>query len=111
MPDVFDAIGHPVRRQVLDLLRTGPRPVHQIAPAFAMSRPAVSQHLKVLLDAGLVVERKVGRERHYQLDGRPLREVEDWVGTYETFWRERMEALGRVLDETTCRDDRKGLMG
>ena len=100
MADVFDAIGHPVRRQVLDLLRSGPRPVHQIAPAFAMSRPAVSQHLRVLLDAGLVIERKVGRERHYQLDSRPLREVDEWVAEYESFWRERMEAFGRVLDET-----------
>lgn len=100
MADVFDAIGHPVRRQVLDLLRSGPRPVHQIAPSFEMSRPAVSQHLRILLDAGLVVEHKVGRERHYQLDSRPLREVNEWVAEYESFWRERMAAFGRVLDQT-----------
>jgi DNA-binding transcriptional ArsR family regulator len=78
--DVFEAIASPVRRDILDLLRRGARPVHQLAASFAMSRPAVSQHLRVLREAGLVAEERVGRERHYQLDARPLRSVLDWAG-------------------------------
>jgi DNA-binding transcriptional ArsR family regulator len=97
--DVFDAISHPVRRALLDALREGPRPVHDLAGAFAMSRPAVSQHLRVLREAALVVEERVGRERHYRLDAAPLRRVDQWLAGYEQFWRERLKALGELLDE------------
>jgi DNA-binding transcriptional ArsR family regulator len=97
--DVFDAISHPARRALLDALRAGPRPVHDLAGAFAMSRPAVSQHLRVLREAALVVEKRLGRERYYRLDAAPLRRVEAWVGAYEQFWSERLKALDDVLDE------------
>jgi DNA-binding transcriptional ArsR family regulator len=97
--DVFDAIASPVRRALLDSLRAGPRPVHEIASALPMSRPAVSQHLKVLREAELVVEERVGRERHYRLEAEPLRQVDLWVAGYEQFWRNRLKALGDLLDE------------
>ncbi|HTT51682.1 MAG TPA: metalloregulator ArsR/SmtB family transcription factor [Streptosporangiaceae bacterium] len=84
--DVFDAIASPVRREILDLLRLGERPVHDLAASFSMSRPAVSQHLRVLREAGLVSEERVGRERRYALDARPLRAVLDWAVHYERLW-------------------------
>jgi DNA-binding transcriptional ArsR family regulator len=98
--DVFGALAHPARRALLDALREGPRPVHDLAAAFPMSRPAVSQHLRVLREAALVVEERVGRERHYRLDAAPLRAVESWLAPYERFWGARLKALGAVLDAT-----------
>ncbi|MGD0925628.1 MAG: metalloregulator ArsR/SmtB family transcription factor [Streptosporangiaceae bacterium] len=82
-PDVFEAIASPVRRALLDVLAGGARSVHDLAAPFEMTRPAVSQHLRVLREAGLVTEERVGRERHYGLDARPLRTVADWAGHYE----------------------------
>jgi DNA-binding transcriptional ArsR family regulator len=97
--DVFFAVADPTRRGLLDLLAGGERPVKGLAEPFGMSRPAVSQHLKVLRKAGLVSERRSGRERIYRLEPAPLEEVRDWVETYERFWRGRLGALGRHLDE------------
>ncbi len=97
--DVFDAIASPVRRAILDLLRDGARPVHDVAASFAMTRPAVSQHLRVLRQAGLVAEDRVGRERHYRLDARPLRAVVDWAGHYERFWPHHARLLSELLEE------------
>ena len=77
--DVFAAIAHPVRRELLERLAAGELPVNRLAEPFRMSRPAISQHLDVLLDAGLVSERKEGRERLFRLQATPLREVSEWV--------------------------------
>jgi DNA-binding transcriptional ArsR family regulator len=96
---VYIAIAHPVRRRLLDLLADGDQPVKALAAPFAMSRPAVSQHLKVLLDAGLVAERRAGRERLYHLRGERLQEVHRWLSRYERFWRDHLERLGRYLEE------------
>jgi DNA-binding transcriptional ArsR family regulator len=95
--DVFDAIASPVRREILGLLRHGERPVHDLAASFAMSRPAVSQHLRVLREAGLVREERVGRERRYRLDAQPLRTVADWAGRYERFWQQHARLLSELL--------------
>jgi DNA-binding transcriptional ArsR family regulator len=97
--DVFAAIAHPVRRQLLDALSQSDRSVTQLAEPFQMSRPAISQHLRVLLEAGLVSERRAGRERRYALQAERLLEVQRWLHTYRRFWPTRLEALGRYLDE------------
>lgn len=97
--DVFAALANPARRELLRLLLDGPRTVSDLASHFAMRRPSVSEHLRVLRDAGLVSERKVGRERHYRLEAAPLAELQDWLHPYERFWRGRMKALRDVLDE------------
>jgi DNA-binding transcriptional ArsR family regulator len=101
---VFGAISHPARRRILDLLSEGEQPVHTIASGvareFAMSRPAVSQHLRVLLDAGLVTEQRRGRERRYQLVPGPLTTVRDWLAHYERFWDQRLERLRDHLAST-----------
>lgn len=99
-PDPFVGIAHPARRLLLDALARGDQSVSSLAGPFArtMSRPAVSQHLRVLLDAGLVTERRVGRQRIYHLRPERLREVSGWLRTYERFWRDRLNALGDYLD-------------
>jgi DNA-binding transcriptional ArsR family regulator len=97
--DVFEAIAHPVRRDLLDQLVNGERSVSDLARPFAVSRPAISQHLRVLREAGLVTERKVGRQRLYQLQAAPLSHVSEWARKYERFWPERLDALGEYLEE------------
>ncbi|HEX8728501.1 MAG TPA: metalloregulator ArsR/SmtB family transcription factor [Ktedonobacterales bacterium] len=97
-PEVFAAIAHPMRRRMLDLLAERERPVHDLARYFGVSRPAVSQHLRLLLAAGLVEERRRGRERLYRLTPQPLAQVHTWLAHFERFWPERLQRLGDYLD-------------
>lgn len=97
--DVFLAIADPTRRTLLDLVSDRERSVKELAAPFRISQPALSQHLKVLRDVGLVQQRKTGRERFYRLDPRPLVDVAAWIVRYEKFWRERLTKLGQVLEE------------
>ena len=97
--DVFMAIAHPVRRHLLDLLSKGDQSVKELSEPFDMSRPAISQHLRILLDVGLVSEQRKGRERRYQLHSEGLLEVQRWLKTYQQFWDNRLEALGKFLEE------------
>jgi DNA-binding transcriptional ArsR family regulator len=92
-PDVFTAISHPARRHMLDLLAEADRSVNVIAGHFKMSRPAVSQHLRVLLDSGLVTEQRHGRERHYHFVPERLGSVRDWIAQYERFWDDHLQRL------------------
>ena len=96
-PEVFAAISHPARRRMLDLLADGERPVNAIAVNFEMSRPAVSQHLRILLDAGLVTEQRHGRERRYRLEAERLAPVRDWISHYERFWDHSFDRLRKHL--------------
>jgi DNA-binding transcriptional ArsR family regulator len=95
--DVFGAISHPARRRMLDLLVEADRSVNTIAGHFQMSRPAVSQHLRVLLDVGLVTEQRRGRERRYHLVPKRLGPVRDWIAHYEQFWDDRLQRLRKLL--------------
>lgn len=94
---VFDAICHPARRRMLNLLVEADRSVNTIAGHFEMSRPAVSQHLRILLDAGLVTEQRHGRERRYHFVPERLGPVRDWIAQYERFWDERLGRLQKLL--------------
>ncbi len=91
--NVFHAISDSTRRELLNLVAKGEQPVKTLAQAFAMSRPAISQHLRILKQAGLVVERRVGREHLYGLQAEPLHEVSNWVQHYEYFWRRRLDIV------------------
>ena len=102
-PDVYYAIQEPTRRRILDLLNEGEMSVVRLTAPFDVSRPAISQHLKVLKDAGLVASRRVGRENLYRLEAAPLREVFDWVSFYERFWTARLNKLGEYLDREAAR--------
>lgn len=99
--EVFGAISHPARRRMLDLLMDGDRPVKALASNFDMSRPAVSQHLRVLLGAGLVTEQRHGRERRYRLAPERLGPVRDWLSHYERFWDDHFERLAHHLAKGT----------
>lgn len=97
--DVFAALASPARREVLRLLLDGPRTAGDVAAHFDMRRPSVSEHLRVLREAGLVTERRAGRERRYQLEPQPLMEVRDWLDPYERFWKDRLKNLRDVLED------------
>lgn len=92
-PEAFGAISSPVRRQILDLLAEGDRPVNGIASHFEVSRPAISQHLRILLSAGLVAEARHGRENRYRLVPEKLAPIRDWIAHYEKFWDDNFKRL------------------
>jgi len=96
-PDVFAAISHPARRHMLGLLAESDRSVNAMAGHFQMSRPAVSQHLRVLLDSGLVTEQRYGRERRYHFVPDRLSAVRDWIAQYERFWDDHLQRLQNLL--------------
>ncbi|NMF85845.1 metalloregulator ArsR/SmtB family transcription factor [Nodosilinea sp. P-1105] len=100
--DIFQAIADPTRRSILDCLRNGEQSVKDLAKPFDMSMPAISQHLNVLSTAGLVTQRRVGRQRFYQLSPEPLKQVSAWISHYDVFWQDKLDALGEYLEETSC---------
>ena len=98
--DVFEAIADPTRRRLIRLLADSDElPLHEITAHFAMGRTAVSKHLAVLREAGLTLDRRVGRETRFRLNAGPLREIEDWVGFYRKFWSSSLWRLNQLLQE------------
>jgi DNA-binding transcriptional ArsR family regulator len=97
--DVFNAIAEPRRREILVLLRTGERPVTQLALELGMPQPGASKHLRVLREVGLVRDRKEGKQRLYGLDPRGLRTVHEWTGGFEQFWNESFGRLDAFVQE------------
>ena len=105
--DAFNAIAEPQRREILALLRSGERPVTELARNLGMTQPQASKHLRVLREVGLVRDRKAGRRRMYGLDARGLRPVHEWTGGFERFWSEsfdRLDAYVRDLEQTRQED-------
>ncbi len=97
--DVFRAIADPTRRAILDRLRAGPANAGALAADFRSSRPAISKHLRVLRDARLVADRRVGRERVYSVKALPLQSVAGWLEGYRSFWQSSLTQLKRNLEE------------
>jgi DNA-binding transcriptional ArsR family regulator len=97
--DAFNAVAEPRRREILDLLARGERPVNELVERLGVAQPQVSKHLRVLRAVGLVVAREEGRQRMYRLNGEPLKPIHDWVKNYERTWTERFAALDGLLDE------------
>jgi DNA-binding transcriptional ArsR family regulator len=98
--DVYLAIADPTRRKLLRLLADANElPLYELTAQFQMGRTAVSKHLAILKEAGLVADRKVGRETRYRLNAAPLREIKDWVTFYEKFWKEKVELFKNLLEE------------
>ena len=97
---VYTAIADPTRRAILDLLVSGERSVNELVEHFDVTQPAISRHLRILREVGLVRDRAEGRLRIYQLDPEPLSEVVDWLTAYDRFWRKRLKALGDFLDRS-----------
>jgi DNA-binding transcriptional ArsR family regulator len=98
MATTFEVLAEPRRREILDLLRGGERPVGELVEQLALSQPAVSKHLKVLRDAGLVEVRQDAQRRWYRLRPAPLAEIDAWLEPYRDLWRTRLDALESHLD-------------
>ena len=98
--DAFHAIAHPARRAILGALRGHERAAGELAAPFRMTFGAVSQHLKILEDAGLVRARRDGRHRRYRLEPAPLGQVADWLDGFAAYLAGRLDALGEYLDRT-----------
>lgn len=110
--DPFHAVADPTRRAILDRLRSGEAPVTELASGFAMSRPAVSKHLRVLRDARLVRERRGGadgRQRIYSITPAPLGEVASWVQGYADFWPANLQSLRRHIEGKRRRASGRGI--
>jgi DNA-binding transcriptional ArsR family regulator len=106
--DVFNAIAEAHRRDILDLLVGGEKPVGAIVDDLAISQPQVSKHLRVLSEVGLVRCRAVGRRRLYHLNPEGLHPLHAWVTKYERFWNERFDRLDEYLGELQRQEGKQG---
>ncbi len=97
--EIFNAIADPTRRKIIDLLAGQSLPVNEVADKFKISRPAISKHIKILNECGLVVIRKKGRKRYCRADTRKLLKVIEWAQRYRKFWNERLDVLETLLTE------------
>lgn len=96
--DVFQAIADPNRRKLLKILSENELPITAISSHFPISRTAVSKHLRVLAEAGLVKEKKVGREKRFTLEPEPLLEIKNWLNYFELFWENKLGALKKFVE-------------
>lgn len=97
--DVFSALADYNRRRILMMLAENKMSVNSISDKFDISRPAISKHLKVLLNTNLVVPVPKGRERYYRLNVEPLNEVRDWLKFYDKFWDKKLSALKNFVEQ------------
>ena len=96
---VFEVLAELRRRQILDVLRDGERPVGELVDVLRVSQPAVSKHLRVLRDAGLVEARVDAQRRLYRVRAEPLRQLDDWLAPYRTMWASHLDALESHLEQ------------
>jgi DNA-binding transcriptional ArsR family regulator len=97
--DAFNAVAEPRRREILDALAGGERPVNDLVEQLGLAQPQVSKHLRVLREVGAVDVREDGRRRLYRLNGPALKPIHDWVKNYEQLWSERFDELDAVLED------------
>jgi DNA-binding transcriptional ArsR family regulator len=105
--DVFQAIADPTRRQIIGLLANNPLNLNAVSEKFSISRPAVSKHIRILTECGLIEIRQTGRERYCHANLRQLKEVADWTEKYRIFWSQKLDALGDFLDAENKKKKRK----
>src|SRR6202162_2213748 len=106
--DAFNAVAEPRRRQILDVLADGERPVNDLVQVLGLAQPQVSKHLRVLREVGAVDVRGEGRQRLYRLNGHALKPIHDWVKNYERSWSERFDRLETVLEELKQEEEGDG---
>ncbi|HXS36578.1 MAG TPA: metalloregulator ArsR/SmtB family transcription factor [Flavipsychrobacter sp.] len=105
--DVFQAIADPTRREIINLIAHQSLNLNAVADNFTISRPAVSKHIKILTECGLIVITQQGRDRYCTANYKKLGEVSDWVNQYKTFWTSKLDALERFLDSEQKKRTRK----
>jgi DNA-binding transcriptional ArsR family regulator len=106
--DAFNAVAEPRRREILDLLAGGERPVNDLVRELGLAQPQVSKHLRVLREVGAVEVREDGRQRLYRLNGPALKPIHDWVKNYERTWSERFDRLDVVLANLKQKEEGDG---
>ena len=106
--DAFNAVAEPRRRQILDALAGGERPVNDLVGLLGLAQPQVSKHLRVLRAVGAVDVREEGRQRLYRLNGHALKPIHDWVKSYERSWSERFDQLDAMLEELKQKEEEHG---
>ena len=97
--DVFQAIADPNRRAIINLVAQQQLTLNGVAENFDVSRPAISKHIKILTECGLIIVRQKGRERYCEANLKALAEVSDWVNQYKIFWNDKLDALERFLEK------------
>lgn len=97
--DVFQAIADPTRREIINILAGQPMNLNAVAEQFDISRPAISKHIKILTECGLITIRQQGRERYCEAQLQQLNAVSAWVEQYRVFWNNKLDALERFLEE------------
>jgi DNA-binding transcriptional ArsR family regulator len=108
MVETFAALADPSRFRIVELLRSGARPVNEIGERLQLRQPQVSKHLRVLKEAGLVAVEPRAQQRLYQLRGQPLRELEEWLGRYRQLWASRFEEMDQLVAELTEKEKSDG---
>jgi DNA-binding transcriptional ArsR family regulator len=103
--DAFNAVAEPRRRQILDVLAGGERPVNDLVSLLGLTQPQASKHLRVLREVGAVDVRANGRQRLYRVNGQALKPIHDWVKSYERSWSERFDRLDAVLDDLKLKEE------
>jgi DNA-binding transcriptional ArsR family regulator len=106
--DAFNAVAEPRRREILDVLAGGERPVNDLVRVLGLGQPQVSKHLRVLRDVGAVHVRDEGRQRLYRVNGHALKPIHDWVRGYERTWSERFDRLDLVLEDLKEKEEGDG---
>ncbi|QEE50467.1 winged helix-turn-helix transcriptional regulator [Flavobacterium alkalisoli] len=96
--DVFQAIADPTRREIINMLAKKELNLNAVADNFSISRPAISKHIKILTECGLVVIKQQGRERYCRAELKKLKEVAEWTERYKEFWNQKLDALGSFLE-------------
>jgi len=104
MVETFAALAEPTRLRIVELLRSGPRPVNDIGERLELTQPQVSKHLRTLKEAGLVDVQPLAQQRFYELRAQPLRELHDWLERYRQFWDARFDALDALVTELRVKE-------
>lgn len=97
--DVFQGIADPTRREIIRLLTAESMTINAVADQFKMSRPAISKHMRILQQCGLLTVYRQGRERHCRTNLQKLKEVHQWLDYYRTFWNQKLDSLGHILEK------------
>ena len=98
--DIFQAIADPTRREIIDLLSNQSLNLNAVAGHFDISRPAISKHIKILTECGLIMIKQEGRDRYCRTDVQKLKEVDQWLNRYRKFWNSKLDALGDFLERS-----------
>jgi DNA-binding transcriptional ArsR family regulator len=106
--DVFQAIADPTRRQIIGLIAKDPMNLNAIADKFDISRPAISQHIKILHECGIIEIEKTGRERYCRIQPDNLKEVADWIQQYKGLWEEKLDSFEKYLIKLQAKKKKNG---